>query len=93
MTNSTSNTAHTSANETTHEFRARVIAFHQSAAELIDGINDALERVVTYRRALYEARLATVLHPTELGGADIPAEYEAARQKAALDLLPCEDPW
>ena len=91
MTNSTSNTVDTSTHETIDEFRSRVIAFHESVPNLIDGIDDALERGKTYRRALCDARLAAVSYPIELGGANLPGEYEAAGREAALDLLPGED--
>ena len=77
--------------ETIDEFRARMVAFHEGVPALLDGIEGPLERGKAYRRALVDAGLAAASYPTELGGADLPIEYEIAGREAALDLLPGED--
>jgi len=77
--------------ETIEQFRARMIAFHQDVPALLDGLDGTLERGTTYRRALFDAGLAAVSYPPELGGAGLPAEFENAGRDAVLDLLPGED--
>ena len=84
-------TSHSAPTETIDDFRSRIVEFHVGVPELLHGISDPLERGKTYRRALCEAGLAAASYPTDIGGAGLPAEYEAAGREAVLDLLPGED--
>jgi len=68
-----------------------MIEFHRAVPTLLDGIDGALERGKTYRRALFDAGLAAVSYPPALGGAGLPVEYERAGREVSLDLLPGED--
>ena len=77
--------------ETLEDFRERVRAFFGSVPALLEPIDGPLARGKAYRAALCDAGLGAVSYPTELGGAGLPPEFDAAFRDESLELLPGEE--
>lgn len=77
--------------ETIPEFLARVRGFFESLPEVLSPIQGTVARAKAYRRALYDAGLAGISYPRELGGAGLPAEYDDAFHEISREMAPGED--
>ncbi len=77
--------------ESIPDFRRRVRSFFTELPALLDAHEGTMARAKAYRRALFDARLAGISYPTELGGAGLPAEYDRAFRDESRELLPGED--
>jgi alkylation response protein AidB-like acyl-CoA dehydrogenase len=77
--------------ESIAEFRTRVRAFFASLPDVLAPVHGTLNRARAYRSALCAAGLAGISYPTQLGGAGLSAEHEAAFHDESLELVPGED--
>ena len=77
--------------ESIAEFRTRVRAFFASLPDVLAPVHGTLDRAKAYRRTLCDAGLAGISYPTQLGGAGLSAEHEAAFHDESLELVPGED--
>jgi alkylation response protein AidB-like acyl-CoA dehydrogenase len=77
--------------ETLSEFRARVQAFFADLPTTLDAHQGTLARAKAYRQALWEAGLAGISTPSDLGGAGLPPEYDRAFREIGRELSPGED--
>ena len=74
------------------EFRARVRTFYETLPGLrANWPNDGVARMREYRRALDEAGLSGITLPTDLGGQDLPDDFERAYQEEKGDRVVPEE--
>lgn len=73
------------------ELAERGRAFYEALPDLLTGIDGRLERARAYRAALWDAGLAAIDYPVDLGGLGLGSAHVAAFRAAVRDLVPEEE--